>query len=218
MKKKTNVILPCLVLAAVYILNIAIAFIVAIECGSRPVNKVSIILFVAVLAVGVYLVRGGIVRRIFGQILVTVSAAEIFSTLVYDPLCFRVNYFGRNMSETVATFAEGLLPIGAVLFVAAVLWVALIIAEKPDIDNKKIAKSWLPALFTMFVYRIARSDNSLSGYAFTLIMWAGILASFYLVAGMTRKNCTARRAMQYGYGLFIITSTICAIGILLRMI
>ena len=136
MRRAANKILPCLTVIAVYILNVAIAFAVAIYCGSRPVDEMSFTYFVLAFIVGVCFIGRGIAQCLFGQILITVSATALFSASVYDPLYFRINYFGGNVSEPVYTFTNMLQTISAILII---FYSALcLLTARKGIPNKRV--------------------------------------------------------------------------------
>ena len=217
--KKT--VLSYLVAAVVYTLNIAAAFITAINCGREGYDNRTawIIFFILLLIVGLYLVRAGSVQRFFGQILVTISTTGIFSTLIYDPLCFQVNYFGRNVSAVVCIFAEALLNISPILFVMFLIFNLLYIHTNNITETIALAGgSTLGSALGSIL--MLNSDSSPSEKLLMLIAWIYVFAAIILIANLTQKRIAtqqcghARRyayAGQHGYALSIVVLSACAL-------
>ena len=221
--KKT--VLSYLVAAVVYTLNIAAAFITAINCGREGYDNRTawIIFFILLLIVGLYLVRDGSAQRFLGQILVTISTTGIFSTLIYDPHCFQVNYFGRNVSAVVCIFAEALLNISPILFVMFLIFNLLYIHTNNITETIALAGgatlgSTLGSALGSIL--MPNSDSSPSEKLLMLIAWIYVFAAIILIANLTQKRIAtqqcghARRyayAGQHGYALSIVVLSACAL-------
>ncbi len=168
---------------------------------------------------GLYLVRAGSAQRFFRQILVTISTTGIFSTLIYDPLCFQVNYFGRNVSAVVCIFAEALLNISPILFVMFLIFNSLYIHTN-NITETIALTGGATLGSTLGSVLMPNSDSSLSEKLLMLVAWIYIFATILLIATMTQKRIAtqqcghARRyayAEQHGYALSIVALSACAL-------
>ena len=203
-----NKILPCLTAVVIYVLNVAIAFAVAIYCGSRPVNGMSFTWLVLVFMVGICIVGRGTAQCLFGQILITVSATALFSASVYDPLYFRVGYPGGNVSESVYTFANTLQTTSVILLV---FYSALcLLTARKGIPNKRVrVRPWVFCVCGAQLWPLFSPDYSSSDKVFLLIVMASILASFFLTISMVRNYDKSRRyvcAIYYGYEQFVVAA------------